>query len=709
MKMESFLVLVILLTVGWSSPAGETRALALDGVLADENKAKKLAVAPVLNDLAFLRRVTVDLLARIPTEAEIQQYLAWPTGERRRRAVEVLLQDDRFAERWAIFYADMLRVRSNADGGAAWLAYLYKATKEGMPYDVMCRNLITASGKANKTPEVGFILGDSADPMALAASTAQVFMGIRISCAQCHDHPFDHWTREQFYGLAAFFGKTRRVENSLTRSVYTMEANESQVLWPPEDKAQGAKRRPVKAEFPFPVRRDEQTTLVAARLASVRSKPAHSANQETSLDELLDNAGKSVQKRLDSGRSDPLDVAAEAQKAARDLRVEEAVYQASKLRRELAELVTSPGNDQFARALVNRVWAELLGRGFVQPVDDFNDNNPPSHPRALNFLTEQFVAQGYDLRALVQSIVTSETYQRGQLLSTDLAEQQAAEEAFTSVPPKRMLAEAIFDSVVQAGHLFTTKYPAGRNLRTVRNLVRVPIEDAKSGKKSSAGKGQVAALLDGESGNAMRAGAGAMNAGATSGSGGGYDLESAIEVNFDALLRDNEKMVEKMEVMSREELEARRMVEQRNVKYIEKYVESTVDDNPRFASALRMASPAPPPHFLRVFGQPAREALGDARDSSPSMRQALMMLNGKITHEAARVGDLEPIQRLLVGAKADLPAAIRLAYREILTREPNYEEMTEARALLANAESPREGMADLRWILFNCHEFRFLP
>ena len=65
-----------------------------------------------------------------------------------------------------------------------------------------------ATGKAGKIPEAGFVLGDNADPMALTAATAQVFMGVRIACAQCHDHPFDVWTREQFYGLAAYFGKT---------------------------------------------------------------------------------------------------------------------------------------------------------------------------------------------------------------------------------------------------------------------------------------------------------------------------------------------------------------------------------------------------------------------------------------------------------------------------------------------------------------------
>jgi len=198
-----------------------------------------------------------------------------------------------------------------------------------------------------------------------------------------------------------------------------------------------------------------------------------------------------------------------------------------------------------------------------------------------------------------------------------------------------------------------------------------------------------------------------------SGGGGSYDLESAIEVDFKqvlAMAKKDEPQVEMMKV-SNEELEAQRMMMDRATrrKFVDKVIEKTVDDNPRYTSAMRMPSPAPPAHFLRVFGQPARDLLGDHRDHSPSMRQALMMLNGKVTHEASRVGKLEPIYSLLVGKKADLPSAIKMAYREILTREPSAEELADAQTVIKGAASEVDGMADLRWVLFNSHEFRFIP
>jgi hypothetical protein len=122
-----------------------------------------------------------------------------------------------------------------------------------------------------------------------------------------------------------------------------------------------------------------------------------------------------------------------------------------------------------------------------------------------------------------------------------------------------------------------------------------------------------------------------------------------------------------------------------------------------------MVTPAPPAHFLRVFGQPARDSLANSREHSPSMRQQLMMLNGKATHEAARVGTLEPKHRHLSGEKQDIVAAIKLAYMEILTREPAAQEMKFALEIVGTGKPALDGMADLRWALLNSNEFRYIP
>ncbi len=684
----------------------------LDRVLQAENVGKNVKVAPVTDDLSFLRRIHLDLIGRIPNTAEIAEYQSWPASDRRNRIVEKLLKDDRFTDRWTVFFADMLRVRSNQPGGTQFMAFVHQAVKEGMPYDEMVRRMVSVNGKAGKTPEVGFVLGDAADPMALAGATAQTFLGIRIACAECHDHPFDKWTQEEFYSFAAFFGKTQRVEQQFSRMIYTTEGNQNRILWPPA--APGVTdRKPVKPVFLYQV--DQQglkpfvDRMQALRAADGAQRQA-AATKDTTVDDLLAGVDTNI-----GGPKRPasFDVAGQAKQDIRKIDVEADLYRKSELREHLAATLTDPYNRYFSWSMANRVWKELVGRGFVEPIDDFRSENRPSHPKTLDYLANEFVASGFDLRNLVRMIVTSEAYQRGRIAGLDEATRVAAEEAFVAAPMRRMVSEALFDSIVEAGHLWKEKYPDGALKRTIRQMVRVRVDE--DGKMVQAPRPTPGTPAKGKSDDRMMAAGGAMMAMQPMG-GGGYDLEMSIEVDFSKVLaeaaKQDEPQIEMMEAISPEDLEARRMAAQRTEQratYVTRYVDVTVNYNPKFNSSMRMESPAPRPHFLRVFGQPAREALGEQRETTPSMRQALMLLNGSLTHEASRVGPLEPMHKLIAGKGANLDRAIKLAYLEILTREPKSEEVAFAKEVISGAENPVEGMADLRWALLNCNEFRYLP
>lgn len=692
-------------TTAFSQTNAQTK---LDEFIATDNTGRDVKSTPVVDDLAYLRRVYVDLIGRIPSAEEIREYQSWPADERREMAVDALLDNPRFVDRWTVFFADMLRIRSNAQGGRQFLAFVHQSLRDGMPYDEMCRELIRSNGKPSQVPEVGYILGDDVDPMALAGATAQVFMGVRIACAQCHDHPFDVWTREQFYGFAAYFGKTRRMVAPVTETLYTTEADETTILWPPEDAAQGEKRTPVVPKFPFEITNEDRPSKPIARLTAKRQSAAEALaakSGEVSVDDLLVESDGKVKDRTDGKVAELIDVKAEVRNQTNKLNIYDDIYRPSQLRRELAELVTSPYNRYFSQALVNRVWKELVGRGFVEPIDDFSESNQPSHPQAINYLADEFVASGFDIRTLMRLVVTSDTYSRSHLFDADDQTREAAERAFAAAPLRRMISESLFDSIVQAGHLFDTKYLPGTNKRIVEQMVRVAIEDDKGSDLESV-------VADSTKTAAMPQDQVVMRAPT------GYDLESAIEVDFDAVLNEDDAApsIEQMRAMSAEELQAMEMAKEMEarrrrpgVKYITKTVKREVDVNPRFASAMRMASPADPNHFLRVFGQPGRNGLGDHRVDEASMRQALMMLNGSLTHEASRVGNKERMHRLLVGEDADLDEAVRLAYLEILTRVPTDEELADAKTLIGESAGPVEGMADLRWVLLNCHEFRFLP
>jgi hypothetical protein len=691
---------LISLSTLWADPS------TLEEKLLTENRSLGVETPPAapVDDLGFARRVCLDLLGRIPTGKEVNTFLAWPQQDRRQRLIEQYMADEGFANRFTAFFADMLRIRSNEEGGNSLLAYVHKAITTDMPYDEMCHRLIATNGKVGRTPEVGFVLGDDADPMALASATAQVFMGIRISCAQCHDHPFDKWTREDFYSVAAFFGKTRRRENNLTRTVYTTEDKTTSVMWPPEDESDPNDRKPMKASFPFPYLDESEELSFITRLEELRAAKAAAVEQYNgpSVDDLLATAGAKAKNGLKGGFGGLQKVSAEAKTDIRKIDVNADLYKRSQLRRQLADKITSPRNRYFSRLIVNRLWKDLVGSGFVEPVDDFRENNPASHPETMDYLAEEFVANGYSIRWLVKEIVSSPAYQRVHApRDADAAEREQLEKAFLVTSIRRMKAEAMYDSIVTAGHLFEVKHLAGQNPRVIKQRIRVPVE-----------------RTDGEPVDdepQMEEQAAMMSEDTMMASSADYGLEKAIEIDFAAVLAadDTSPMIDSMQKMSREQIEAIRMAASPapipGMKYITKVVERTVDDNPKFSSSYRMATPAPAGHFLRLFGQPARVDLGEERIENASMRQALLMLNGQLTHQAARVGPLEPVHQMLTGSSKDLASAIKYSYLEILTREPSNDEIVEAVEIVESGADDMKGFADFRWILLNCNEFRFLP
>ncbi len=690
----------------------------IDQILARENAADsgvQPLVANIIGDLAFLRRTTIDLAGRIPNTDEIKDFENESPSLRREKLINRLLDEPRFAERWTIFFSDMLRIRSRADGGSQLLAYVNRSLAEGKPYDEMVRELISTNGRPDEKPAAGFVLSDRADPMAMAAATSQIFLGVRLGCAECHDHPFDDWRQKEFYQLAAFFGKTKRVERGRrVKRIYTTEVDETAVKWPPE-REQPKTRTDVPPKFPFQLVSFKTKPHYVQRLEKIRSKGAVAKNSvaaELALDDLID--GFDVKKALVNSKrvSNILDESKAEARKADDGR---SIYRDSDRRAQLAANITDPRNPYFARAFVNRVWAELIGRGFVEPLDNISSYNEIRHPQTLQFVAQEFIANGYSLRKLLKTIMLSQAYQRANLpAGTGVAELARAEEAFTATRSRRMLGEVLFDSIAVAGHITEQKWPEGANVREVIRQIRIPLAPP--------------AELMAEGDPAMLAGMKPEMLPAP------YSLEKGEKLDFDALLKPAKlKGGEKDEFSTEDVLAESKMEQERNQMKEEAAIEAArqarlrllasgnaerfrlktvselVDDNPQFDSTFRLATPAPASHFLRVFGQPARDNLGDFREEAPSLRQELMLLNGKLTHEAARVGPMEPVHRLISGPKAQPDKAVELAYLEIFTRRPSKEETADAREVLASAETPAKGLADLRWAMLNSHEFRYLP
>lgn len=471
------------------------------------------------------------------------------------------------------------------------------------------------------------------------------------------------------------------------------------VMWPPRPR-KNRPQKPVDPQWPL-ADADADEAGLARAVADMQEKKQDHAEQQAIADLLA------AVEHMDDGGGDAAMLLDDSSKVIDDIHESEKV--ASK-REVFADLICSPTNRFFGWNVANRVWGELVGRGIVHPVDDLKADNPPSHPELLDHLADGFVASNYDLRGLVAMVVMSEAYQRSAVAGAPAKERRARERAFVAAPLRRMNAESIYDSIRLAGHVGKPKHSPGLNMRDIHVRVRVPVktvEEVLAEREAAA-----AAAKDDAAGEAAM-----MPAGVSVTVEDPYASERQLDV--DALLKAiaeqeddplmgnrvvevNPDDVDPAAIAARESAAA----DPQRFKYVT--VTQRIDDNPEFASAMRIRAPAPPEHFLRQFGQTSRVILGEKRDAGANTRQALLLLNGKLSNQAARVGDLEPVYKLL-HEERDPADVISFVYVECLTREPTAAERDAALAMFSAYDDRAQAVADLRWAIFNSHGFRYVP
>lgn len=201
----------------------------VDELVFDRLKLLQIAPSPITSDFEFLRRVSLDILGILPQRAEIEQFIADPSPTKRQAWIDRLLQRPEYAEFWAQKWGDLLRVRvgrlSHA-GVHKFHRWLVAAVRDDMPYDVFVAKLLTSQGRAFLDPPVNFFraAGDAND---CAEATAQLFLGVRIQCAKCHNHPADRWSQDDYVGLASFFSQVRKKPtNSADEVIVWLDRNQ---------------------------------------------------------------------------------------------------------------------------------------------------------------------------------------------------------------------------------------------------------------------------------------------------------------------------------------------------------------------------------------------------------------------------------------------------------------------------------------------------
>ena len=391
----------------WSDPP---TANYIDELVFAKLRTLKMNPSPLADDATFLRRAHLDAIGLLPTADQARAFLADPSPEKRTRLIDSLLLRPEFAEHWALKWADLLRTEEKVldpKGVDAFSTWIRESIAAGKPLDQFVRELVTARGSTYEHPPANFYRANR-DPLTRGETAARLFLGVRLQCARCHNHPYDVWTQDDYYSWAALFG---RVD-------YDIKSNER------KDKLD-------KNEF-----NGEQIVLV--------KDDGEVPNPRT---------GQNAPPKFLGGATPELDAKADRLPP-------------------LADWLASPGNEQFVRSQVNFVWYHLLGRGLVEPIDDFRATNPPSNPALLDALAADFAAGGLDLRSLVRTIMTSRTYQ----LSAEPNETNAADESnFSRAIVRRLPAEKLLDAQCRVLDVAAelNGYPAGTRAGQIRGTIRV--------------------------------------------------------------------------------------------------------------------------------------------------------------------------------------------------------------------------------------------
>jgi hypothetical protein len=338
-------------------------------------KLRVLQIEPsrLSSDEEFVRRAYLDAVGRIPTSEEARTFVVDGDEKKRAKLIDALLELHEFADWWGLKWSDRLGVNQRFVGKIGALKYhqwIRAAIAANVPEDILARTVLTAAGGNYSNPPAGFYRR-LRDPQLRAEEVAQLFMGSRIGCAKCHNHPGENWTQDDYYGLAAFFARVQYRDGPFFIQIY-----------------------------------DKEETVLTKHGAEV----AHP------------RTGATVQPKFPGG---PISADPDRRGA-------------------FARWLTACDNPYFARAAANRIWFHLLGRGIVEPVDDFRGTNPPSIPALLDALAEDLVAHDFDRKHLIRAIMNSRTYQSsGKPTATNADDVKY----FSRYVPRRIAAEALLDAV----------------------------------------------------------------------------------------------------------------------------------------------------------------------------------------------------------------------------------------------------------------------
>lgn len=342
-----------------------------------------MSLGETSTDSQFLRRIYLDLNGQLPTSTEARSFLEDTNTDKREKLIDHLLAKPEFAETWALKWSDLLRNEEkalDAKGVRLFHGWIKRSFLENKPLDVFCREILAGRGSTYSNPEANFYRA-LRSPDVRAEGVAQVFLGLRLQCAKCHNHPFDRWTQLDYHRFSAFFSRIQYqvLENNKSDRLDKNEFVGEQVVW-------------------------------LSRNGSVQD-PKDGKNLNPKF------LGEST--NLKDSQEDWLNL--------------------------VSKWITSPHNPYFAKAQANRVWFHLMGKGIVDPLDDFRVSNLPINQELLDALGNELIRSGFQTKALIKTITLSNTYQSRCQIQGD--PEDLGNFAYARSRP--LHAEELFDAIVK--------------------------------------------------------------------------------------------------------------------------------------------------------------------------------------------------------------------------------------------------------------------
>ena len=447
-------------------------AATIDSILRADWEKHKLQGNPAADDNSFVRRIYLDLIGRIPTTRETEAFLNSKDANKRSALIDKLLASEAYVQHAFNYWADVLRVTSNGNQtgaitGAAYANFVKESLRANTPYDKFVRDLVAAQGKAWDNGAIGYYMRDRGMPLDNMANTVRIFLGTRIECAQCHNHPFDKWTQMQFYKMAAFtygmetqdyYGDTLTgVRGLLQDQENTVRASFKEPQKPQRPKLDKKATPEQKAAAEKEYARQQKA--YSEKLAAV-NKQREQARQKVRLEQrgyqeamtdvrnTMRYTSVSTKDRKPSLPHDYQypDAKPKSSVSPGTMLGHEAVTKPGQTPLEAyAEWMTSPENPRFTTVIANRLWKRAFGLALIEPLDELMDTTVPMIPDLQKHLEKLVVDNNYDMKAVLRILYNTETYQ---------AQVTRAEHSpgtvyhFTGPLLRRMSAEQMWDSFV---------------------------------------------------------------------------------------------------------------------------------------------------------------------------------------------------------------------------------------------------------------------